>query len=142
MSAKTTAVILLMIGVALLCAGSVGVAVIPCGPLKAYHAERKFSPYQQHIESAEGSLQSSIPVPSYLIAQLKSDLRELQTENLPGCFRPVAKPLECSISNFLVYADHWSQEGGNPVPDQARRKYQACMEQYFVEFNNVEKMGW
>jgi hypothetical protein len=135
---KTMTVAFIVIGIGLLCVGGIGVAAIPCGPLKAYHAEKKFNPIQQHIEAADDSLQSNIPVASYLIAQLKSDLRILQTENLPGCFRPIAKPLECSINNMLVYADHWSQESGNPVPENARKKYQACMVDYFVEMSNIK----
>jgi hypothetical protein len=135
---KIFAIILMVMGLLAICGGGVYVAVTPCGPLKAIHAKNAFSIYQQHIEAVEGNLQSSIPVPSYLIAQLKSDLRELQTKNLPGCFRSVANPLECSINNLLVYADHWSQEGGNPVPDQARKKYQACMVDYFTELSNLK----
>ena len=134
------------IGVLLVSSGIVALAYVgyialsdPCGPLKARHADKAFSEYQSHLEAVDRSLQNHIPAPSYLVAQLRSDLRAIQTSDYPSCQEPIRVALECATNNMLVYADRWSQESGNPVADQAQRKYQSCMTDYFYAMSELEK---
>lgn len=110
-----------------------------CVVFQHYFAERAFGEYQQHIEAVDRSLQNRIPAPSYMVAQLKSDLRELQTGDYPVCQRPARAALECAMSNILVSADRFSQEGGNPVAESAQRNYQMCMEEYFYEISELKQ---
>lgn len=132
------AALIFIIGVVMIIGTGIYLANDPCGFLRERHAERTFSSIQHHAEAMDRSLQSYVSPPSYMIAQLQSDLEQLQTNSVPACFGEIETALECAVQNEIIYADKWSMESGNPVADNARSKYQACMADYYSALDDLK----
>jgi hypothetical protein len=108
-----------------------------CGPVKVARAIQEFDNISTHLINLEAATHNQNRPPTYLLSQIDGDMVNLSNRSFDSCIKPTANALISAQIASYNYFSQKPQEGGSPIEEENRYKYEDSLRTYYQEIGNL-----